>query len=75
MARTHTLFRGQQRRWLVRLIVVVVVSGMGWWWYGSLVADDSAPAFTLPSATGGAVALDQYRGRQPVVLVFYMGEF
>ena len=34
-----------------------------------------APAFTLPSQTGDAVALASYLGRQPVVLVFYMGDF
>jgi hypothetical protein len=72
MARTR--FRGHQRRWVLSLIGVVVVSGVGWLLYVQMVAGDMAPAFTLPSTTAGTVTLDQYRGRQPVVLVFYMGE-
>jgi len=34
-----------------------------------------APAFTLPSHTGVPVALASSLGRQPVVVVFYMGDF
>jgi len=56
-------------------IGVLVVLGVGWLLYVHMVAGDMAPAFTLPSTTGGPVALDQYRGRHPVILVFYMGEF
>lgn len=32
-----------------------------------------APTFTLPDASGRPVALADYRGRTPVVLVFYRG--
>ena len=42
---------------------------------GTVPEGKRAPAFTLPSGTGDAVALESYLGRQPVVLVFYMGEF
>ena len=38
-----------------------------------LVVGQSAPDFTLPDAAGRAVRLSDYRGRQPVVLVFYRG--
>lgn len=31
-----------------------------------------APAFALPAADGGTVALDDYVGRQPVLLYFHM---
>lgn len=31
-----------------------------------------APDFTLPSTTGGPTTLSSYRGRQPVVLAFYV---
>ncbi len=55
-------------------IGVLVVLGVGWLLYVHMVAGDMAPAFTLPSTTGGPVALD-HRGRHPVILVFYMGEF
>jgi len=32
-----------------------------------------APGFTLPDAAGRPVSLSDYRGRKPVVLVFYRG--
>ncbi len=35
--------------------------------------DQSAPTFTLPAADGSAVALEDFRGKHPVVLVFYRG--
>ena len=39
----------------------------------AFVVGQPAPDFTLPDATGRAVRLADYRGRQPVVLVFYRG--
>ena len=39
---------------------------------GSLKIGDSAPSFSLPSATGSKVALDQYDGK-PVLLYFNEG--
>ena len=90
MVRIRTRSRGHQRRWYLRrwllsIIVVLVVSGAGWWsWerHGQggqrpihAAEGSRAPAFTLPSHTGSAVALASYLGRQPVVLVFYMGDF
>ncbi len=32
-----------------------------------------APTFSLPAIDGSTVALAQFRGKQPVVLVFYRG--
>ncbi len=32
-----------------------------------------APPFSLPATDGSTVALEQFRGKQPVVLVFYRG--
>jgi len=32
-----------------------------------------APTFSLPAIDGSTVALEQFRGKQPVVLVFYRG--
>lgn len=84
MARARKRFRRHQRRWLLSLIVVLVVSGVGWSWdqqgpgrqtHVQAAEGKRAPAFTLPSGTGDAVALESYLGHQPVVLVFYMGEF
>jgi hypothetical protein len=34
---------------------------------------EPAPEFTLPDATGRPVSLADYRGKKPVVLVFYRG--
>lgn len=41
----------------------------------ALAAGARAPRFTLPSATGEAVALEQWLGRGPVVLTFYRGSW
>ncbi len=40
-------------------------------------ADDFAqtPDFGLPSATGEIIQLSDYRGKQPLVVVFYRGFF
>ena len=39
----------------------------------TLRVGDRAPDFTLPDAAGRPVSLADYRGKQPVVLVFYRG--
>jgi hypothetical protein len=39
----------------------------------ALRVGERAPDFTLPDASGRPVALADYRGRKPVVLVFYRG--
>jgi hypothetical protein len=39
----------------------------------TLRVGDPAPDFTLPDASGRPVSLADYRGRKPVILVFYRG--
>jgi cytochrome oxidase Cu insertion factor (SCO1/SenC/PrrC family) len=39
----------------------------------ALRVGEPAPDFTLPDAAGAAVSLASFRGRTPVVLVFYRG--
>ena len=39
----------------------------------AVVVGQPAPDFTLPDAAGRPVSLMDYRGRKPVVLVFYRG--
>jgi hypothetical protein len=39
----------------------------------ALRVGERAPDFTLPDAAGRPVALADYRGKKPVVLVFYRG--
>lgn len=34
---------------------------------------ERAPAFSLPSAEGGEVSLQEFQGRSPVLLYFSMG--
>ena len=36
---------------------------------------EPAPDFTLPSTTGEKMSLSQFRGKQPVLLEFYGGDF
>jgi peroxiredoxin Q/BCP len=39
-----------------------------------LHVSDTAPDFTLPDEQGNTVTLSSFRGRQPVVLIFYPGD-
>ena len=41
----------------------------------AFVVGQPAPDFTLPDAAGQPVSLADYRGRKPVVLVFYRGSW
>jgi len=77
----------QSRRWLTvsALVVSVLVLGLGGVFNfvlmrvpsmpSAFVVGQPAPEFTLPDATGHAVSLADYRGRKPVVLVFYRGSW
>lgn len=66
------------RRWAWAFAVVVVVAGgigyLAWTygWGGVAGVGDRAPAFVLEEGEGRTVSLEDYLGRQPVVLVFYM---
>jgi len=53
----------------VALVVAAVGAGYTWW---SGPSGEIAPAFALPASTGETVRLEDYRGKQPVLLVFYM---
>lgn len=48
-------------------------SGTGTEYDVPLSEGDSAPAFSLPSASGGNVALSDFAGKKPVLLYFSMG--
>jgi len=41
----------------------------------SLRFGETAPDFSLPSTTGTAVSLGEFRGRSDVVLIFYCYDF
>jgi len=77
--------RARARRWpawlALGLSTLLLVAGA---WFNFVVArvpdastalrvGERPPDFTLPDATGRPVSLADYRGRKPVVLVFYRG--
>lgn len=85
--RRRVVRRSRRHRWLWLLVVMLLGVGLLVWapWRqqgtipsGAVIAAEQstqAPSFTLPSATGKQVDLAAYLGKQPVVLVFYMGDF
>ena len=77
--------RARRRRWPAWLALgfasLLLVAGAWFNFVGARVPDtptalrvgERAPDFALPDAAGRTVALAQYRGQKPVVLVFYRG--
>ena len=77
--------RGRGRRWPAWLALglagLLLVAGAWFNFVGARVPDtptafrvgEPPPEFTLPDAAGRSVSLADYRGRKPVVLVFYRG--
>lgn len=41
----------------------------------ALEVGESAPDFTLPSTMGGEISLSQFRGKNYVLLEFYLSDF
>jgi hypothetical protein len=79
------VIRARRRRWpawiALGLSGLLLVAGA---WFNFVAArvpetptalrlGERPPDFTLPDATGHPVALADYRGKKPVVLVFYRG--
>ena len=75
-ARRRVHERRQTSAVLIVLAVAMIVS-IGAWavffkaWTPTAMAQ--APYFALPSSTGRTIALDDFLGKQEVVLIFYMG--
>jgi len=77
--------RARRRRWPAWLALgfsgFLLVAGAWYDFVGARIADtpaalrvgEPAPDFTLPDASGRPVSLAGYRGKRPVVLVFYRG--
>jgi hypothetical protein len=77
--------RARGRRWPAWLALgVSVVLLLGGGWFNFVMAripsapmvlrvGERAPEFTLPDAGGRPVSLADFRGKKPVVLVFYRG--
>jgi cytochrome oxidase Cu insertion factor (SCO1/SenC/PrrC family) len=71
--------RRQRRKWrllvvaVLGLLVAAIVGYLGWNLGWTAAAEgDQAPTFVLPDHQGRQVALADYLGRKPVLLVFYM---
>jgi hypothetical protein len=77
--------RARRRRWPAWLalgLTSVMLAGGAWFNFvaarvpdtpTSLRVGERPPDFTLPDASGRSVSLADYRGKKPVVLVFYRG--
>lgn len=69
----------RRRKWLTIGVgfgvpLAIGVAGLGWLsaWSTATATGYSAPPFVLPDHEGRQIALADYLGRKPVVLVFYM---
>jgi hypothetical protein len=59
----------------VALALILVLTGLAAsWGYTRWESRPSelAPPFVLPASTGETIRLEAFRGKQPVVLAFYM---
>jgi|SRR5215813_12896227 len=77
--------RARSRRWpawIALAISSLLLVGGGWFNFVAARVPDTptalrvgerAPDFTLPDASGRSVSLADYRGKKPVVIVFYRG--
>jgi energy-coupling factor transporter transmembrane protein EcfT len=77
--------RARARRWPAWIALgfssLLLVAGAWFNFVGARVPDgptalrvgEPPPDFTLPDASGGSVTLADYRGKKPVVIVFYRG--
>lgn len=66
----------RRRHWVVAAVlgVLVVAGGVGGWqWNEARIPPEPAPRFNLMASTGQVITLDDYLGKQEVVLIFYMG--
>jgi hypothetical protein len=56
------------------LAVLVVGGGIGTWLLnGARAAPEPAPKFNLFASTGRVVTIEDFLGKQELVLIFYMG--
>ena len=68
----------KMRRWVSISMIMLVAVALLFFNAGNVRAlnvGDKAPEFTLPSTTGEKISLNQYRGKKPVVLFFYLFAF
>lgn len=68
--------RRGRRKWIVGTVLALLVAGGGvgaWLWNGARATPlEPAPRFNLLASTGKVITLEDYLGKQEVVLFFYM---
>lgn len=68
--------RRRRRKWIVAtlLALLVIAAGVGAWIWNGVRATpaEPAPRFNLLASTGRVISLDDFLGKQEVVLFFYM---
>ena len=64
-----------RRRWITGAILAIgIAAGVVTWQQPGIVwGYKKAPSFTLQSSTTRVVSLEDFRGKNDVVLIFYMG--
>ena len=63
-------------KWIVGVLLTLLVVGGGvgvWQWNGARATPEAAPRFNLLASTGRVITLDDFLGKQELVLLFYMG--
>jgi hypothetical protein len=69
--------RAKERRQMLgvfAILALALVASVGIWavYFQAWSPTTEAPRFALPASTGRTVALEDYLGKQELVLVFYM---
>ena len=69
-------FMHRRSRWLAAGIAALLLTAGGvgaWQWNAARAAPEPAPRFNLMGSSGRTYTLDDFVGKQEVVLIFYMG--
>ena len=66
--------RRRRQKWIVGTLLALLLGGVGaWLWNGARATPpEPAPRFNLLASTGRVITLDEFLGKQEVVLFFYM---
>jgi len=65
----------RRRKWIIGVFLASLIVGGGLWvwqWNGTWATPEPAPRFNLLASTNRVITLDDYLGKQEVVLLFYM---
>jgi len=63
-------------RWRIGIVFALLLAGGGigtWFWNGARAAPEPAPKFNLLASTGRVITIENFLGKQDLVLIFYMG--